>query len=142
MCRNCTNLLLRSYTQKCQFDRKWNAATLACRGLILDEGGSVVARPFGKFFNFGEPSPIAVPVNEPFVAYDKLDGSLGVLYFWEGKPYIATRGSFVSVQSQEATKILHETYAACIPKLKQGRTYMFGRSTHRLLLRCDSCCRV
>jgi hypothetical protein len=66
-CLHATWSAVISYTQHCQFDRKWNDATIACRGLILDTNGCVVARPFGKFFNFGEPSPIVVPVNEPFV---------------------------------------------------------------------------
>jgi len=43
-----------TYTEKAVYDRHWTPATLACRGLIVDMRGNVIARPFPKFFNHGE----------------------------------------------------------------------------------------
>ena len=43
-------LRIYNYTAKAQCENVWNAAILTCRGLIADETGEVVARPFSKFF--------------------------------------------------------------------------------------------
>src|ERR1700744_2448922 len=49
------NLTILNYTERCQYERGlWNEVTLACRGLIHDGAGNVVARPFRKFFNYGQ----------------------------------------------------------------------------------------
>lgn len=108
-------LNIANYSHKCQFEKRWDDITMMCRGLIYDDEGTIVARPFKKFFNIGEsfipncPSP-ELP-EEEFIVYDKVDGSLGILYWWNDKPYIATRGSFQSDQSKEGQKILDEHIA-------------------------------
>jgi RNA ligase len=99
------DLYIYNYTQKAQYSGAWDEITKMCRGLILDGQGRVVARPFDKFFNRGEQNE---PHSGDFVARNKLDGSLGILYPANGNLYIATRGSFVSSQAIEGTKILHE----------------------------------
>ncbi len=113
-----------NYTPKTQYDRVWNELTLACRGLILDENYNIVARPFGKFFNLGEVENQVIP-NEPFEVFEKLDGSLGILYWHEDKPFIASRGSFSSEQALVATNMLHTQYAHVIPQLDSTKTYLF-----------------
>ena len=107
------DLYIYNYTQKTQYEGLWNEYTLMCRGLILDSENGLVARPFDKFFNFGE---LALDkqkelFEKKFHAFDKVDGSLGILYFIDRTPYIATRGSFESDQAKMATKILHEKYS-------------------------------
>jgi RNA ligase len=107
------DLWIYNYTEKAQFDHVWNPDTMMCRGLIVDGKNNIVARPFKKFFNLDELSSPYVPeinLKQPFDVYEKMDGSLGIMYFLEGKPYIATRGSFVSDQAIEANKILQEQY--------------------------------
>ena len=42
-------LRILNYTAKATYSRHWNEATIACRGLILDDTDGVVARPFPKF---------------------------------------------------------------------------------------------
>lgn len=99
-------LYILNYTARAQYGREWNDATTNCRGLIVDGDGEVVARPFPKFFNLTEHlHDGALPewASGPFTAYDKLDGSLGILWQWEGHEGIATRGSFDSSQAQWAT---------------------------------------
>ena len=94
-----------NYTQQCQFDKAWDDITKQCRGLILNvKTGEVLARPFPKFFNYGEhvEKGWPIPTETPEV-YEKLDGSLGILYYLNGKPWIATRGSFTSDQAVWAT---------------------------------------
>ena len=118
------NLYIYNYTQKAQYERLWNDCTLACRGLIMDKDYNIVARPFKKFFNLGEFENQDVP-NESFEVYEKMDGSLGVLYWIDNEVHIASRGSFVSEQAQAATEMLHTQYAEVIPLLDKSKTYLF-----------------
>lgn len=86
---------------------EWSAELKTCRGLILDNEGNVIARPWDKWFNQNKENPH----KGEFVAYDKLDGSLGILYPFTDKRgvtrlAIATRGSFKSSQAGVATRLL------------------------------------
>jgi RNA ligase len=112
-----------NYTLKTQFERAWNDLRIMCRGLIVDSLGNVVARPFPKFFNhFEEESHFP---DEPYEVLEKMDGSLGILYFHNGTPAIATRGSFDSEQAIHATKILRRKMAATGFRPESGFTYLF-----------------
>ena len=118
------NLYVYNYTNKCQYDGLWTQESVMCRGLILDGNGNIVARPFKKFFNLQEHLGQGNEIpKEPFEVYDKLDGSLGILYFYSNQPHLATRGSFTSEQAVKGTEILHNKYGNVIfdPKL----TYLF-----------------
>lgn len=98
---NRENIKIFNYTQTCQFARAWDDITMQCRGLVLDtDSGRVIANPFPKFFNYDEhlAKGGTIPVEEPRV-YEKLDGSLGILYFMDGEWWVATRGSFASEQA-------------------------------------------
>lgn len=114
-------LRILNYTQRAQFDWRWNAETMQCRGLIIDDQNRVVARPFAKFFSYEQLNGI-VP-HEPFEAYEKLDGSLGVLYRIDGQPCMASRGSFVSEQARRATEIYRRKYRRV--SLDEKMTYLF-----------------
>lgn len=118
-----------NYTSKTQYEQFWNEQTLNCRGLILDSKGNVIARPFPKFFNVGEYNQHShlgkIPNYRWFDIWDKLDGSLGILYKMPAGEYrIATRGSFESAQAQIATKILKEKYSKP-NNFYDGFTYLF-----------------
>ena len=93
-----TGLQLWAYTASCVYDRKWDAFSLHARGLILDPAAKrVVATPFPKFFNFGEnddPLP-----DEPFEAFEKVDGSLIILFHHAGRWHATTRGAFGTEQA-------------------------------------------
>lgn len=107
-------LKIYNYTDKAQIHGVWNKVTRECRGLIVEEHGDtqfVLARPFAKFFNLSEYSEGSIPRSKFVRAYDKVDGSLGILYpAPDGLPAIATRGSFESPQALHATKIYRERY--------------------------------
>lgn len=98
------DLYIYNYTPICQFGRNWDEYTLMCRGLILDGEGTIIARPFSKFFNLQEHKG-AIP-NETFTVAEKMDGSLGIMYPINGTWAIATRGSFTSTQAQKGSDIL------------------------------------
>lgn len=108
-------LCIATYTKDAVVKREWNPVTTACRGLIWNEKtGEVLARPFPKFFNLGEPG-----AREDYDAQvevtDKMDGSLGIGYVWEDKCYIATKGSFASPQADEGNRLLHTYYPDWLP---------------------------
>lgn len=72
---------------------KLHPVVLECRGLILVKDTLEVAcRPMGRFFNYTEPGCTAV-LDESADFYPKVDGSLIKIYYFNGKWYIATRGT-------------------------------------------------
>ncbi|MFN2636825.1 MAG: RNA ligase [Gemmatimonadaceae bacterium] len=103
-------LRILNYTEKAQYGQEWNHVTLTCRGLIVDKGGNVVARPFAKFFNFGDPMAGELDASAKAVVVDKMDGSLAILYPTSAGLAIATRGSFASDQALHATDVLQWRY--------------------------------
>src|SRR5687768_4587321 len=88
-----------NYTETCQYSGAWTPVTLACRGLITDADGPIVARPYPKFFNHTEAHAPRPGADERVRVTDKADGSLGVIYH-DGTGFaVATRGSFASDQA-------------------------------------------
>lgn len=117
-------LVIYNYTAECQYKRAWNDCTRQCRGLIATTDGEVVARPFPKFFNYGEPDAPELDLLTPARVTDKLDGSLGVLYPTTTGHAIATRGSFISEQAIQATVML-QPYLEDGWQPLPGVTYLF-----------------
>jgi len=114
-------LMIFNYTRKTQFEKYWNEYTLMCRGLILDFDYNVVAIPFKKFFNYEEHKAEEIPTGN-FEAYDKMDGSLGILFNYAFNWHIASRGSFTSDQAIRAKEILKKYN---IENLNEEHTYLF-----------------
>jgi RNA ligase len=101
------DLWIYNYTKQTQYQGHWTEETLLCRGLILDQAGDVVARGFAKFFNYPSPEVPSLPA-ESFVVSEKIDGSLGILYYLDGHACISTRGNFTSKQAAEGTAMIRE----------------------------------
>ncbi|MFB7406770.1 RNA ligase [Streptomyces sp. NPDC056202] len=120
-------LSIYTYTRACQYAQHWNEATTRCRGLVADDDadGRIVALPLPKFFNVSEHAagrPYAPPLpDEPFEVYDKVDGSLGVVFHYDGRWHVASKGSFTSVQATWAQRRLD---AADTAGLTPGVTYL------------------
>jgi RNA ligase len=115
-------LRIANYAEKTVFDREWNDATRASRGLIFNiDTGDVLARPFPKFFNYGEAdSPVLLLDMEVWVS-DKMDGSLGIIYVApDGSVRVATRGSFASDQALHATRVLNQKYPEWVRAWKRS----------------------
>lgn len=108
-------LTIYTYTEQCQFGRIWDEHTRMCRGLICD-GDRIVARPFEKFWNLGEPSPVLPPQDGSYRVYEKVDGSLGIWWFDEqsGVWQVATRGSFFNEYTVWAKQ--HHALLAKMPR--------------------------
>ena len=118
-------LYIYNYTKQCIFDKAWNDATEKCRGLIVDSNYNIIARPFKKFYNYEEIEDENAIPKTSFEVYDKLDGSLGIMYWYDNMPYISTRGSFSSDQALHATDVLYKKYKDIIDKLDRNITYLF-----------------
>lgn len=107
-------LVLYNYTNKCQFEKKWNEITLNSRGHIFEvETNKLIALPFPKFFNLSELSPDQqkrILQRRDYKITEKIDGSLGILYFYDNEWRINTRGSFNSKQSIRAKQIVENKY--------------------------------
>jgi hypothetical protein len=76
------DLTIWNYSSKVQYERLWDEITMQCRGLVTNSKGEIIARPFKKFFNYEEHKPEDLP-NEFFEVYEKMDGSLGILFYYE-----------------------------------------------------------
>lgn len=99
-----------SYSKMCVLGQKWEPWTIACRGLILDRKGEIIARPIPKFFNHDDGYGPNMYNKDCDAALEKLDGSLGIVYYPpKGGPkdiLISTKGSFDSEQAYKAIKLI------------------------------------
>ena len=102
-------LSIYNYSRTCQYENKWDDITKMCRGLILDKEGNVIAKAFNKFFNYEELTLNDIP-EESFEVFEKLDGSLGILFWYQGKWILSSKGSFTSDQSIKGRDILNKKY--------------------------------
>ncbi|MEU3278498.1 RNA ligase [Streptomyces antibioticus] len=119
-------LSIYTYTRTCQYERVWNRVTTRCRGLVADDAtGEIVALPLPKFFNVGEhdagqPYAPRLP-DEPFEVYDKVDGSLAVVFHYADRWRVASKGSFISTQAIWAQRLLDGKDTS---RLVPGVTYL------------------
>lgn len=113
-----------NYTPKTQAGGLWDDYTLLCRGLIINKDGNILARPFKKFKNLEEHNSSDIDMTQPFEIFEKLDGSLILLFYYEEimQWIIASRGSFISEQAQIAKKQFN---IRIFNKLNKKNTYLF-----------------
>lgn len=105
--REHNGLVVYNYSKSAQYERRWNPVTRLCRGLVTDLDGCVLARPFPKFFNVGEPDCPPLPAREPDEITVKEDGSLGILFAKpDGSAGLTTRGSLLSDQAAAGREVL------------------------------------
>ena len=112
-----------NYSPKTQGNGLWDEYTLSCRGLVIDARGDILARPFQKFKNFEEHDPSEIDTSKPFQIYEKLDGSLIIVFYYDVKRewIVASRGSFISEQSLEARRLI----GMKTENLNENCTYLF-----------------
>jgi T4 RnlA family RNA ligase len=73
---------------------KAHSIVMECRGLILDNDYNVVSRGFDRFFNYGEQPQTQWHIDwKKAVCFEKVDGSLIKIYWWNGTWYVSTRGT-------------------------------------------------
>jgi RNA ligase len=96
-------LIIWNYSPKVQYENLWDEVTLQCRALITNTDGKIIAKSFNKFFNIEQ---IKEFPKEPFEVYEKLDGSLIVLFHYKDQWIASSKGSFTSDHALEAQKII------------------------------------
>lgn len=119
------DLFLYNYTDKCKQEEYWNEVTLWCRGLILNADNEVQYKPFKKFFEYEQLYAEFSPTNTDYKVYEKKDGFLGIMYWVNELPYIATRDSFISYPAINANIILYTKYSNLFGRLNPRYTYLF-----------------
>jgi RNA ligase len=106
-------VLLLNYTQVAhntlhEFPKGWTMPLRQCRGIVFDFYGNLLAKPFPKFFNYGQhPESTKLP-DRRYTATEKKDGHLGIIFEYKDKLYITTRGSFTSPTVAIAQQMLEE----------------------------------
>jgi len=118
------DLYIWNYTPRVQYESLWDDITMQCRGLITTHSGEVISKPFGKFFNYEEViDKNLIPWDSEYThIQDKMDGSLGILFFYDGEWIMSTRGSFTSEQSIRGLEILKSKYD--LSKFMKEVTYL------------------
>ena len=99
-----SDIWIYNYTQYCNGKRLWDDITKLCRSLILDKNNHVVARGFPKFFNYSEPE--AELLDEGYEIYEKLDGSIILLFCYNNDWIFSSKGSFENSQVQKAKELM------------------------------------
>jgi len=105
------SLTLFKYTQETHIKDLWNDVNRQARGIIFATDGTIVARPFAKFFNLHErpdTHPDALPWSEGVEIYEKVDGSCGTGYRKDGRWKLATPGSMESDQALYGSQMLYD----------------------------------
>ena len=119
------NIFIYSYNKVWYED--WTPELRWARGLILDSFGQVIACPIPKFFNYGEvPSEVNLRLAKgyKYSIQEKYDGSLGILFYYNNKWHLSTKGSFVSEQAIKGKQILDSKYKS-YAELDKQYTYLF-----------------
>lgn len=115
------DLRLYCYTNSTVYDRAWTPITLVARGIVLDMAGArIAATPFPKFFNLGERGNQSLP-DLAFEAFEKVDGSLIIIFWHAGEWRTATKGSLSSDQAKWARRSIE---AVDLRTLDRGTTYL------------------
>ncbi len=136
------------YNDPTTYSRDWDDVTLNARGIAFDKKtGEIVARPFFKFFNYqelingnGEKTEILEKSEAhgfhfnaglKFRVMDKLDGSLGIIFWnkYDKKWQVKTGGSFNSDQAVWAQKWFDEHVDTSI---------MYHNLTYCVEILCDA----
>lgn len=128
------------YTAETAYRREWTPEAIQCRGLIVESAtGTVVARPFDKFFNLGELVSDGVDLSlaslvsrpGPVELTEKRDGSL-IICWWDAHYEVwrlNTKGSWGASQIRAAdawlTKRLGKHWMQQLPAVLRDTTLLF-----------------
>ena len=116
-------LYLLNYTSKTQYTQQWCKELIHARGLVVAEDGEIIARPLPKFFNLSEIDGLDGIPEQEYELYEKMDGSLAIMFHYGEKRIFCTRGSFCSDQALKAEEIFKKNYL--IRNVMKECTYCF-----------------
>ena len=101
-------LYLLNYTSKTQYTQQWCKELIHARGLVVAEDGEIIARPLPKFFNLSEIDGLDGIPEQEYELYEKMDGTLAIMFHYREKRIFCTRGSFWSDQALKAEEIFRK----------------------------------
>ena len=116
---------------------------MECRGIKFDKNGLILARPFRKFFNYGEQGA-QLPIHQPHVITEKLDGSMIHPAKLDRRVFMMTRKGHTDVAKQAERHILSafdiEYLVFCLDMMKAGWTPIFEYigPDNRIVLRYET----
>ncbi len=110
--------------------KEWPNTLRKCRGIVYGSDYKIVGRCLEKFFNIGDKRGLSfedacVQFPQGPRVFDKLDGSMILVFFHQDKWNCSTRGSFQSEQAVSAAEMLQNTYADYVAKLNPKVSYTF-----------------
>jgi len=115
---------------------------MECRGIKFDKAGLIIARPFGKFFNYGERGA-DLPVHRPHIITEKLDGSMIHPVLLERRLFFHTRKGHTDVAMKAERHVLSSPdinyQGFCHDAIKAGFTpiFEFTSPNNRIVLRYE-----
>ena len=93
------------------------------RGMIIDTKGEIIGRPFKKTHKAGIEIPMEELTMIPDKVFEKANGSMGIVYHWNGKWRVATKFSFENQgYTVPATRMLERLNADA---LDTNKTHLF-----------------
>lgn len=109
---------------------KTNPIVRDCRGIVLEKySWDVVAKPFRRFFNYGEDINNCKFDWSNFTTTTKEDGSLIILYSYSGRWHVNTSGSFglgeCNFSGKSWTELFWEVSGIEQRRLDPSLTYIF-----------------
>lgn len=115
--------------------------SMECRGIKFDSNGLILARPFRKFFNYGERGS-DLPIHRPHTITTKLDGSMIHPAVVNRALFFMTRKGHTDVAKKAERHVMTSglPYAEfCMQALKDGWTPIFEYigPDNRIVLRYD-----
>ena len=125
-----TNLIITKYLPITTYSNNWTPTLLNCRGVVLDKNtGEVIVNSVPKFFNhtelIGETTKEKPPVGLTYQVFEKLDGSLINVSWYNNDLIVCSSGSFDSEHSNIAYTWLTTRYKDILDKLDKTKTYGF-----------------
>ena len=115
---------------------------MECRGIKFCPQGLILARPFRKFFNYGERGS-DLPAHRPHVITEKLDGSMVHPILLERRLFFHTRKGHTDVAKKAERFVLsspHMEYQQfCLKMINSGMTPIFEYTgpNNRIVLRYE-----
>lgn len=112
----------------CGPDDLGGAIRRECRGLIFGEDGSIMSRPYHKFFNVNEREETqahALDLTAPHIVMDKLDGSMIRPVMQNGMIRLATKMGVTDIAMEAEELIGYDEYIWLQYYMQSGKTPIF-----------------
>lgn len=115
------NLWIYSYTDKIHPVLSVKELIDTCNGLVIDENGKVIAKPFRRFYNIDTMNK-KIPL-EPYIVTEKVDGNMVIVTRHNRELVVCSRCSFNDEVSNTARSLMLKNYDQKI--IEHGYTYIF-----------------